>query len=268
MSSSPGMRIEVSCDAPYTKVNYLAQTGAFITWSGDIVTPLGNDVTVSKDTPVYWTPAGESSDGDTVTVTVLNGAATMAETVLPITHDGAGWYWIGEGPPPTPGDPDPTPDTLNEPTPFSSLSPNKSARIEWAADPTDKSIWKLSLVNTANGETFISYDYPPDTEFTVLWRDDSYFAALGCKNGEESSTIIMITDLDAVTAGKTIHSGDISYFTDSLYPQNPDAHIVPLRFEKDYLLLSVDWLDAIGKRHNEAFYWNYTQGTYVPVRMS
>ena len=99
MSSSPGIRIVVSYNEPYTNVQYSAEKGTFITWSGDVVTTLGSDVEVSSDTPVYWKPwisaNMEMLDVDTITVTIIQENRTLAETVLHIIHNVDNCYSIG-----------------------------------------------------------------------------------------------------------------------------------------------------------------------------
>ncbi|MDR0292560.1 MAG: DUF5301 domain-containing protein [Oscillospiraceae bacterium] len=106
MSSSPGMRIDVSYNAPFTDVHYYADFGSFLTLSEGIVTALGSDITVAHDMPVYWTPfaftadwesADDNTIGDTVSVTVIRETDKLAMMVLPIAYDGDGWYSIGEG---------------------------------------------------------------------------------------------------------------------------------------------------------------------------
>jgi hypothetical protein len=115
MSSSPGMRIDVSYHGLYTGVRYRAEHGTFLTWEDTEMTDVGNDVLRLNGHPVYWSPAPGSKDaGDTVTVTILYNYKSedpygkdniLTETVLPVTYDGSR-YWIGEGTAPPPKSPD------------------------------------------------------------------------------------------------------------------------------------------------------------------
>ena len=105
MSSSPGIRIDVTCDN-FTTARYRAETGTFITWSEDVILNLGSNVIVSNDTPVYWTPMQEPSADDTLTITILRqsdqSATVLTVTSVPITYEGDGWYSVGEGTAPEP----------------------------------------------------------------------------------------------------------------------------------------------------------------------
>lgn len=75
MSSTPGIRLDVTYDGPTAQILYKAETGGFITWQNSIIEDLGNSVTRRADAPaLYWRPNLDTPQDDRITLTVLNEA--------------------------------------------------------------------------------------------------------------------------------------------------------------------------------------------------
>jgi len=148
---------------------------------------------------------------------------------------------------------------------FVSESPDKKVRVEFIVDANDTG--SLNLVDTENNTVAISYEYPSDTKFYPLWKDDSSCVALGYDNESESRTFILITNKESSAFGKQIISHGISYFVDLNNQDNADGHIMPLLFiDNNTLLLSVDWLDTDGNRITKTTEWDYKHGTVTKLK--
>lgn len=86
MSSTPGIRLDITYDGPPARILYEAQTGTFLTWQDSVVTDLGDSVEQSADSaPLYWAPDTETLQDDIITLTVLNeDGGKIAAATFPI----------------------------------------------------------------------------------------------------------------------------------------------------------------------------------------
>lgn len=145
-----------------------------------------------------------------------------------------------------------------------SLSPDKKVRLEATPEDDNSNSHIFKLIDVETNKVFGKYNYKTDSQFTVLWSEDSYYVAIGLSNQIESRIVILIAEKDVFTTGKEIVSGDLTAFTNSINSNNPDANIIPIKWEPNSLLkISIDWNDTNGNRKSVETSWDYKHGTYT-----
>jgi hypothetical protein len=94
MSSTPGLRLDITYDGPTAQIKYEAETGGFITWQNSVIKDLKNGVTRPADAPaLYWRPNSNSPLDDIITLTVLNEAGDkIAGSAFAITKGDDGFF--------------------------------------------------------------------------------------------------------------------------------------------------------------------------------
>jgi hypothetical protein len=94
MSSTPGIRLDITYDGPMAQILYEAESGGFITWQNSIIKDLGNSVTRLTDaSALYWRPNYDSPKDDVITFTILNEAGgKIAVRAFAITKGDDGFF--------------------------------------------------------------------------------------------------------------------------------------------------------------------------------
>ena len=154
-----------------------------------------------------------------------------------------------------------------------SLSPDGKTRLEWAQDNSSNTI-RLHFSNAETGESLHSCDYPSDSRFTVVWREDSEYVAVGYTNSKESRIVVYDTNQSSSVFGKGTYSHEfVTLYNDisaesSAPIANPDYFMQPAAFNNiinnnsTSLIYLVSWDNEDGNRLSRPVNWNFTTGEY------
>jgi beta-lactamase regulating signal transducer with metallopeptidase domain len=119
MSSYPGIHLGIVGQTEgETTIRYEATAGTFNLWEGSQVTSLGNPINRSftESRAVYWTPDSATKNGDTVSVSFVNGAAdVLAQVTMAVSVQDSKYSLIPTSAPPASETPAPTPSPVGEP---------------------------------------------------------------------------------------------------------------------------------------------------------
>lgn len=107
MSSTPGIRILAKYKGTADEVRYSTPSGSFLSWhsSSGKISKLGNNIDLSYDSAVYWSPLDGSGNyveldktsSIPVHVSIYSNGAKVAEKQLLIHYDDVGFYTVEPG---------------------------------------------------------------------------------------------------------------------------------------------------------------------------
>ena len=153
------------------------------------------------------------------------------------------------------------------------LSPDGKIRLECEQDNSLNAI-RMIIANAETGDSLISYSYPLDTQFTVVWRNDSKYAAVGYTNSNESRIVVYTTDISSSSVGEEIYSheftslykeinpGSSSTVVDMNYLMQPTAFNNTINNNSTSLIYLVSWDDENGNQLSRTINWNFMTGEY------
>ena len=152
-----------------------------------------------------------------------------------------------------------------------SLSPDGKTRLEWNRDRGSN---VMHIANAETGQSLDFHDYPSDSQLTVVWRNDSKYAAVGYTNSDESRIIVYDTDQGSSAFGKEIYShefaslyreinpGSTSTAANLNYLMQPTAFNNIINNNSTSLIYLVSWDDENGNRLSRTINWNFINGEY------